>query len=256
FHHFGKFNQPTNQQSKEKQHTIDCRRPEDSPALKSGGRKTRLILENGSLVLREVAVGILEAFMCQANNGITPSLSVVIQLEVHVPAHVATEFQSITVRKGASVNLTCEAFGERPVVIKWHKDRQPLTIERHKSRYSEVTEMTDYRIISIQLSKKPHPIHNLRTEDVDSRSVRVSWDQPYSGNLPITGYLLMYRKQTDGETETKTKSIPSIKTTTTVHGLSPLTNYIFEVVAENSLGRGNPSRKLAVQTKEEGKYTK
>ncbi|XP_076350077.1 cell adhesion molecule Dscam1-like isoform X2 [Tachypleus tridentatus] len=293
--------QPTDQSAvKGETVTIDCQAGGfPSPQIRwkkkqgtSGSFRTVIsnphiqILENGSLVLREVAVGDSGSFMCQANNGITPSLSVVIQLEVHVPAHVATEFQSITVRKGASVNLTCEAFGERPVVIKWHKDRQPLTIERHKSRYSEVTEMTDYRIISILkilfsdrqdsslfsciasnahgtdksnfqvlVQEKPHPIHNLRTEDVDSRSVRVSWDQPYSGNLPITGYLLMYRKQTDGETETKTKSIPSIKTTTTVHGLSPLTNYIFEVVAENSLGRGNPSRKLAVQTKEEAPAT-
>ncbi|XP_022236317.1 Down syndrome cell adhesion molecule-like protein Dscam2, partial [Limulus polyphemus] len=107
------------------------------------------ILENGSLVLRGVDVDDSGSFMCQANNGITPSLSVVIQLNVHIPAYVTTEFQSITVRKGASVNLTCEAFGEMPVVIKWQKDRQPFTTALHKSRYTEVTEMTDDRIISV-----------------------------------------------------------------------------------------------------------
>ncbi|XP_022236306.1 Down syndrome cell adhesion molecule-like protein 1 homolog [Limulus polyphemus] len=114
---------------------------------------------------------------------------------------------------------------------------------------------SNIRFTGSALTEKPYPPRNLRAEDVASRSVKVSWDQPYSGNLPITGYLLMYRKHTDRETETKTKSIPSTKTTTTIHGLSPLTNYNFEIVAENSLGRGNPSRNLAVQTKEEAPAT-
>lgn len=50
-------------------------------------------------------------------------------------------------------------------------------------------------VMNIQLivQEIPEPPKNVRVMDQLSRSIGVSWTQPYAGNSPITGYIVQYK---------------------------------------------------------------
>lgn len=61
--------------------------------------------------------------MCEAGNGVGGDLSAVVHLSVHVKAHFKNNFQVIKVVRGKPLKVVCEAFGEKPLNVKWSKDR-------------------------------------------------------------------------------------------------------------------------------------
>ena len=64
------------------------------------------------------------SYLCEAGNGVgTGDLSAVVHLSVHVKAHFKTNFQVIKVVRGKPLKVACEAFGEKPINVKWSKDR-------------------------------------------------------------------------------------------------------------------------------------
>lgn len=46
-----------------------------------------------------------------------------IYLFVTVAAHFKTPFRVHRVSKGESLNILCEAYGEKPITIEWSKDK-------------------------------------------------------------------------------------------------------------------------------------
>ncbi|XP_064480158.1 cell adhesion molecule Dscam1-like [Ornithodoros turicata] len=240
------------------------------------------ILENGSLVIREVELNDAGEYMCQASNNVKPSLSEVIKLLVHVPAYFKTQFSSQNVRKGDDVNVRCEAYGEKPINITWTKDRQVLNLQ-NDNRYTETTTTSADRVVSevhiksadrrdsslftcmasnaygrdetnfqVVVQEKPDSPRNLNVKEVTSQSVALTWISPYSGNLPITAYSVQYKKDSEQWTPdvTATRNSPN-DMSAVIRNLHPVTTYNFRVVAENSLGYGNPSEVVSVITKEE-----
>ncbi|KAJ6220760.1 hypothetical protein RDWZM_006572, partial [Blomia tropicalis] len=86
-------------------------------------------LENGSLMIRDVAEEDSGVYLCQANNGVGSGLSKVITVKVHVPAHFKSKFSAQTVQKGDSIEFNCDAYGEPPMTIKLAKDRMQMDID-------------------------------------------------------------------------------------------------------------------------------
>ncbi|XP_042142402.1 Down syndrome cell adhesion molecule-like protein Dscam2 [Ixodes scapularis] len=240
------------------------------------------ILENGSLVLREIGLNDAGEYMCQATNNVKPSLSEVIKLRVHVPAFFKTQFSSQNVRKGEDVRIRCEAYGEKPINITWTKDRQILNFDT-ETRYKETSTTFPERLVSeilvkatdrrdsslftcmasnaygrdetnfqIVVQEKPDSPRNLNIKEVTSQSVAMAWMQPYSGNLPLTSYVIQYKKDSEQWTPDvmSARNSPS-DLSVVVRNLNPVTTYNFRVLAENSLGHGNPSEVVSVITKEE-----
>ncbi|XP_050039355.1 cell adhesion molecule Dscam1-like isoform X1 [Dermacentor andersoni] len=240
------------------------------------------ILENGSLVLREIGLKDAGEYMCQATNNVKPSLSEVIKLRVHVPAFFKSQFSSQNVQKGEDVRIRCEAFGEKPINITWTKDRQVLNFQA-EARYKETTTTLPEHVVSeihvksadrrdsslftcmasnaygrdetnfqVVVQEKPDSPRNLNIKEVTSQSVTMSWMQPYSGNLPLTSYIVQYKR----DSEQWTPDVMSVRNSPSdlsvvVRNLNPVTTYNFRVVAENALGHGNPSEVVSVITKEE-----
>jgi hypothetical protein len=60
--------------------------------------------------------------LCEAGNGVGSDLSVVVRLAVHVKAHFKNNFQMIRVVKDKPLKIPCDAFGKKPLHIKWSKD--------------------------------------------------------------------------------------------------------------------------------------
>ncbi|XP_022239116.1 Down syndrome cell adhesion molecule-like protein Dscam2 isoform X3 [Limulus polyphemus] len=237
-------------------------------------------LENGSLLVRGVHLNDSGQYMCQAANEIGPDLSVVITLSVHIPPHIKTQFQSVTVQKSKAVNLSCEVLGDRPLSIKWTKNGQHLDLQNRHQRYTfsqvvmDSSILSTFKIISAKredtslfgcsaennygqdqmsfqviVQDVPDAPQDLKAIQVTSRSVTVAWQQPYSGNLPLKKYIVQYT--TDTEEWTRKQSVLSVsnmKTEATVGGLSPQMSYKIRILAENSLGHGPPSKVLAFTT--------
>lgn len=79
-------------------------------------------LENGSLTIKEVMEKDAGAYLCEAGNGVGADLSVVVRLQVHVKAHFKNNFQMIRVVRGKALKIPCDAYGKKPLHIKWSKD--------------------------------------------------------------------------------------------------------------------------------------
>lgn len=87
------------------------------------------ILENGTLYIDETETTDAGLYLCRASNGIGSDLSKIVRLSVHVPARFRTKFKSETFRKDSHAKLTCEAVGERPMSIKWLRDKQQIAAD-------------------------------------------------------------------------------------------------------------------------------
>jgi Down syndrome cell adhesion protein len=92
-------------------------------------------LENGSLTIKEVTEKDRASYLCEAGNGVGAELSMVVKLSVHVRAHFKSNFQVIRVSRGKPLTVSCEAFGEKPLHIKWTKDSgAEIDINAHDSK--------------------------------------------------------------------------------------------------------------------------
>ncbi|XP_023234043.1 Down syndrome cell adhesion molecule homolog [Centruroides sculpturatus] len=95
------------------------------------------ILENGSLSIKESIKEDEGNYMCQANNDVGSGLGTIVKLNVHVPAHFQKKFHTETVRRGESITLNCEVFGEKPIVITWSRDGHSFNPEFEPRYVSE-----------------------------------------------------------------------------------------------------------------------
>lgn len=109
--------------------------------------------------------------------------------------------------------------------------------------------------------------------ELTGRSVKMQWTAPYSGNSPITRYVVFYRKVSllpDGRKAPATHesshmmlggesqawnnfSLPGSESVATIKNLRPVTRYEFQIAAINSLGKSEASEVIDFLTEEEGK---
>ncbi|UYV61717.1 hypothetical protein LAZ67_1006135 [Cordylochernes scorpioides] len=110
-------------------------------------------LENGSLMIREVDRSDQGLYLCQAANGVGPGLSKVIKLSVHESAYFKLKSSSLTLKRGETALLQCEAFGEKPLTITWNKEGEAFSPSLD-SRYTLKKENKDSSLLSV-LQIKP-----------------------------------------------------------------------------------------------------
>lgn len=139
------------------------------------------------------------------------------------PARFSQKSKQVQVVKGEQAHLSCSATGDIPMEIMWKMDGQYIAGDNDQ-RYSireqtllegMVSELGIQRTIrqdtgvftcsatnaygsdemNIQLivQEIPESPKNLRVTDQLSRSIGISWTQPYAGNSPIGHYIVQYR---------------------------------------------------------------
>nr|ASU04347.1 Dscam5 [Mesobuthus martensii] len=241
------------------------------------------ILENGSLSIKESIKEDEGNYMCQANNDVGSGLSTVVSLKVHVPAHFQKKFHTETVRRGESVTLNCEAFGEKPITITWSRDGhsfnpefEPRYVSEEQIRTSTNSVLFTIRIPStsrrdsavftctgensygkddtnfqIVVQEPPDKISSVNVNAKTSRSITISWSLPYSGNSPLVKYTLEHKQTSDSWTSPGVEKIDGNENTYTLQGLAPQTSYHLRLIAENALGRSEPSDSITVITEAE-----
>ena len=95
-----------------------------------------------------------------------------------------------------------------------------------------------------------------KVQEVESRSIVINWGHPFSGNSPLTNYIIEYREeQPDGRQMDNGKLFKEIieSKTTSFHmqRLLPHTSYLIRVFAQNALGVSSDCRPLKVTTERE-----
>ncbi|XP_063226995.1 cell adhesion molecule Dscam2 [Bacillus rossius redtenbacheri] len=237
---------------------------------------------NGSLEFLHVSKESEGYYLCEAKNEVGTGVSKVIFLKVNAPAHFPQKTKQMQVQKGEQAHLQCTALGDTPIEIMWKSGGKRIS-EDMDPRYSIREQLLDDGMVSelgilhtyrhdtgvlschasnaygqdemtIQLivQEVPEMPKNIRVNDQQSRSLTLSWTQPYAGNSPITSYIIQYKLVGDmWQAQPSKLTVPGAQTTATVQNLSPASSYHLRIMAENRLGLSEPSEALQVTTQEE-----
>lgn len=139
-------------------------------------------------------------------------------------AHFKSKFRAESVQRGHLAKLKCEAFGDKPVIITWTRDKQAFD-PKEDPRYelnetllsggiiSEITIRgadrrdsalftclarnlygTDDTNMQLILQEPPDSPQELKLLEYGSRHVKLSWVTPYSGNSPVLTYVLQFKE--------------------------------------------------------------
>lgn len=201
-----------------------------SPSSNNGGELISIVsgphiqvLENGSMAIVDVDKEDEGEYMCEANNGIGPSLSAGTKLKVHRPVQFRKNFEIVEANQYEDVTLLCEAIGDRPIQVSWVRDRESVAPIAENGRFRidekptengliskvviesvEVSDSaffactgrnshgSDERNVQLIVRGPPESPGSLHAEQVKSREVSISWSKPMDGNSPLTGYLIQY----------------------------------------------------------------
>ncbi|CAL8347387.1 unnamed protein product, partial [Gadus morhua 'NCC'] len=169
------------------------------------------------------------------------------------------------VMPGGDVNLTCVAVGAPMPYVKWMSGALDLTREdetpvgRNVLELTNVRDSANYTCVAIsslgmidttaQITVKalPKPPSTLIVTETTATSITLTWD---SGNPePVFYYVLQYHPKLsiNGFQE-----VDGVATTRySIGGLSPYSEYEFQVIAVNNIGRGPPSSAIAARTSEQ-----
>ncbi|XP_055939791.1 cell adhesion molecule Dscam2-like isoform X3 [Argiope bruennichi] len=235
-----------------------------------------------SLTFESLKITDAGIYICEANNGVGSLLKKVIGLGIRVPARFEEKFAVVNAKKGDSARLKCEALGDQPLAVTWQRDETTISKngdERYEifetlapkgvvseliirttdrddgALYSCVAENefgNDQRKIRLLVMEVPAPPLDVKIREIWSRSASVSWAPPYSGNSPITKYIVQYWRDIGGASHRLLEiSAPSSQSSALLKDLQPGTSYVLKVVAENAVGRGEPSDGVFFRTGEE-----
>ncbi|XP_075544678.1 cell adhesion molecule Dscam1-like [Dermacentor variabilis] len=237
------------------------------------------VLVNGSLSVRSLETGDAGLYLCEASNGVGAELSKVVRLTVRSSPRLSPKESTTTAKRASAVHLQCEPHGDTPMRFWWLKDGVPIAaIGDH--RYSQVEHadankarstltITDIQKsdnalftchasndfgedtinINVVVQDVPGIPDSLQASEASSRFVRLAWTEPFSGNMPITQYLLRWTNK-EGTWEDSV-SVSGTETKVTVRGLEPSASYLFTVRAENAIGPGAYTSPLEVHTDDE-----
>lgn len=179
------------------------------------------------------------------------------------------------------MKLECSAEGDSPLTITWSKDSEEI---RRSTDRLEVTETQtdgglkselmirmveredagiyvctaenvhgkDQKSNKLVILEIPAAPTALTLQEVWSRSASISWTAPLAANVPVTGYVIQYWRQSNGENKRlEEEQVSPSHTTFMLKNLSPGAYYECSVVALNEVGRGPASANLLFKTGEE-----
>ncbi|GFR29678.1 contactin-2 [Trichonephila clavata] len=236
---------------------------------------------NGTLIISNVKKTDEGIYSCTVSNNIGQDLHKLVSLTVFVPARFEEKFTMKNVRRGETATLKCEAVGDKPLSITWTKDKAEIDFKKHtrlekfdrdveKGLSSELIIRTsdrkdgalygclakneygsDERNVKLLVVEVPAQPLDVKVKEVWSRTTSIIWSAPYSGNSPITKYIIQYWRDRGGPHRLLEDIIPSSQTTVLLKNLKPGTPYAVTVLGENEIGQGQPSDVLKFITGDE-----
>ncbi|XP_045105879.1 Down syndrome cell adhesion molecule-like protein Dscam2 isoform X1 [Portunus trituberculatus] len=236
--------------------------------------------ENGTLMVSRAERRHEGRYLCEANNGVGAGLSKVVSLSVNEPPWFGVRSQRQQVVVGGAVTLSCEAHGDNPLTLMWTRGGAPLPpLPRYEvsdrntdgGRVSELvlrsTHITDTGTYTCTASNThgsltadfhllvqdvPASPSGLAVGEEGSRHLTLSWTPPEDSNAPITAYIISFDAQHSLMVgSAREVTVEGDQKKVRLEGLQPATTYTLTVVAENRVGRSQPSPPLTASTHEE-----
>lgn len=245
------------------------------------GADSRLSFEGPTMTITDLQISDTGTYTCVARNGVGPGITATFKLRVNVPARFEEKSTVVTARRTEVTRMKCQATGDQPLSIAWSKGTVKLD-KRTSARYEVFETLTpdgliselvirdtdrsdgalytchtqnkygkDDRKVKLIVQEVPGPPQDVRLKDVWSRSASVSWSPSYSGNSPISKYIVQYWRDHGTAHRLHELEVIGSMTYTMVRDLLPGTAYVLNLVAENAIGRGEPSRTVVFHTGEE-----
>ncbi|XP_022655324.1 Down syndrome cell adhesion molecule-like protein Dscam2 isoform X8 [Varroa destructor] len=247
---------------------------------KGGLEFTSTRVVNGVLTLNSVTPSDKGEYTCEASNTLG-KISKTITISLSVPARFKEKTSVVTSRRSETTTLKCYAVGDHPISVVWSKGNVKLD-KRTSSRYQIIESITtdglsselriretdradsalyschtenkfgnDDRKVKLVVKDVPGAPQDVRVKDIWSRSVSVYWTPSYDGNSPISKYIVNYWKQHGVSNRPQEFGVPSAQHFTLVRDLQPGTQYVLNVLAENSIGKSEGSRTVTFTTNDE-----
>ncbi|XP_077487047.1 cell adhesion molecule Dscam1-like isoform X3 [Amblyomma americanum] len=220
-------------------------------------------------------------YTCDASNDIGGRLTKTVSVFVRVPAKFSEKHSVVTARRGENARLVCDAQGDQPLTVAWSKGA--TKIDRGGSSRLEIFEtMTesglrselfisstersdgavytcraenefgrDERTSKLLVVEVPGQPQDVKVSETWSRSASVSWSPPYSGNSPVSKYVIQYWKDSGTAHRLQEMAVPGSQTSALVGDLHPGSTYHLSILAENSVGVGLASTPVKLHTGEE-----
>lgn len=205
-----------------------------------------------------------------------------------MPARFAEKFTVVQAKSGESAKLECNATGDQPLTVNWFRDDNKLS-KRGGENFEIYETMTnsglnsvlvirtvnrvdgltykcvgeneygnDERLIKLLVVEVPSRPMNVRVKDAWSRSASLVWSAPFAGNSPIVNYIIQYWRKNSNEAgqsgqnhRRQELTVSGTQTSALVTNLMPALVYEASVIAENQVGRSEPSENIVINTGED-----
>uniref|UniRef100_A0A4W4ELS5 Receptor-type tyrosine-protein phosphatase F n=1 Tax=Electrophorus electricus TaxID=8005 RepID=A0A4W4ELS5_ELEEL len=233
---------------------------------RSNGRIKQL--RSGALQIESSEESDQGKYECVATNSAGTRYSAPANLYVRVrrvPPRFSIPPTNHEVMPGGGINLTCVAVGAPMPYVKWTTGEVELTKEEEMPIGRNVLELTNIRqsanytcvaisslgmietTAQITVKALPRPPTSLIVTETTATSVTLTWD---SGNPePVSYYVIQYRAKASDAGQQEVDGVAS--TRYSIGGLSPYSEYEFQVMAVNNIGRGPPSSSVETRTSEQ-----
>lgn len=245
-------------------------------ALRMGDRYN--MAPNGSLQIRSAKTEDAGHFRCDVTNSLGNGLSKVVTLSISSPPRILERAEVTTVRRGHSVRLGCEATGDRPLSVHWMKDQRPYEgtlregfdiIERSlpggvtSELLIQNSSSTDTGVYTCDVTNKfgnataifklfvlepPSPPVGIKVSDIRSKTVRLTWQAPYS---EVNTFHIRFWKENSQSRKLTLITVSGSETSVFLGDLLPGTAYGGYMLSENRVGISAPSAPLHFYTSEE-----
>ncbi|GAB6030517.1 Down syndrome cell adhesion molecule-like protein 1 [Chamberlinius hualienensis] len=240
---------------------------------------------NGSLTIFHAQADDEGYYFCQASNGIDEGLSIAMHLYVNVPPNIKAVNGSVLVKIRQNITLACEVAGDDPLDVTWSRNGTPLPTTKNSRYKLQMTENSpksktsqliirsthrddtgiftciakntfgdDNANISVIVQEVPDAVKKIKLGKPTSKSVEISWSQPFDGNSPVNGYTVEFRPkeiETGKPLDSKNITTGTEETTLTLTDLKPATQYQIRLFAHNKMGQSNASQVFDLITAEE-----
>lgn len=205
-----------------------------------------------------------------------------------MPARFSEKFTVVQAKSGESAKLECNATGDQPLTVNWFREDNKLSkrggenfeiyetmvngginsvlVIRTVNRADGLTYKcigeneygNDERLIKLLVVEAPSRPMNVRVKDAWSRSASIVWSTPFAGNSPITSYIVQYWRKNSNEAGQSTQNhrrqeftVSGTQTSALITNLMPALTYEASVIAENQVGRSEPSENIQLSTGED-----
>ncbi|BES91298.1 Down syndrome cell adhesion [Nesidiocoris tenuis] len=239
------------------------------------GRLGYALHDNGTLVIKPALPDHQGQYLCEASNGVGSGISSTVTLVVNNPPEFEMSSSQVSVRRGQTQILMCEARGDNPMSIVWSKYSSSQLNSRYEVREKYtlsgmVSELviensvkadsgqyactatnpygTAQRTISLQVQDAPSKPQHPRVSEIGSRSLKVSWSPPTDELSTKLQYSVHYKRGSGVIIEEWETVSAGSELQTTLNHLHPATVYSIKVQAMNQLGAGEPSDIIQVTT--------